>query len=120
HGFDSEGHAGLQLQACSRAPVMQDLRFFMKALSDAVAAEFLDDAVPLGFGMLLDGRADVAQRGTGSDRLDAQPKAFVGCLAQSTRLYGRRADVKHPAGIAVKAVLDHRDVDIEDIAALQY
>ena len=38
---------------------------------------------------------------------------------QAPRLDRRLADVEHPAGVAVEAVLDHRDVDVHDVAGLQ-
>src|SRR5438270_3175814 len=39
HGLDGESHAGHELQALAGPPVMQDLRFLVEALADAVAAE---------------------------------------------------------------------------------
>ena len=41
HGFDSENHTRFENGALSFLSVMQDLRGFMEAASDTVAAEFL-------------------------------------------------------------------------------
>src|SRR5450756_1942375 len=53
------------------------------------------------------------------DLFDAQPHAFVRGFAEAARLDGGFADIKHATGVAVVAVLDHRDVNIDDVAVLQ-
>jgi hypothetical protein len=63
--------------------------------------------------------ADVAQARAGLDLDDALPHGLVGDLAQA--LGGDRAfaDDEHAAGVAVPAVLDDGDVDVDDVAVLQ-
>src|SRR5258706_16238043 len=78
HRLDREGHAGLELRALVGAPIVQDLRLFVKALADPVAAEFAHDAVPIALGMALDGEADIAEGRAGAHRGDALPHALVG------------------------------------------
>ena len=63
--------------------------------------------------------ADVAERGARLDGLDAAPQRLERHLAQAPRLERRRAGEEHPAGVAVPAVQDHRDVDVQDVAVLQ-
>ena len=51
---------------------------------------------------------------------DAAPHGLVAGLGQAlARSTGGLADEVHAAGVAVEAVADHRDVDIDDVAGLQ-
>jgi hypothetical protein len=50
----------------------------------------------------------------------AEPHAFERHLDQPFGLDARLADVEHAAAVAVVAVLDHGDVDIQDIACLEH
>ncbi len=47
------------------------------------------------------------------------PERLEGHLAEPPRLERRGAGEEHPAGVAVPAVQDHGDVDVEDVALLQ-
>src|SRR6266853_2995402 len=118
--FDREDHSGLEARAGSRASVVQNLRFFVKFSPDSMAAELAHDAVAVAFGVPLDCRPDVTKKSPGVHRPDAEPHTFVRGLAQSFRLDRRFADVVHAAGIAVKTVFDHGDVDIQDISGLEH
>ena len=62
---------------------------------------------------------DVAEARARPDLLDAAPHRLIGELAQA--LGGDRtfADDEHAAGVAVPAVLDDGDVDVDDVAVLQ-
>src|SRR6267143_5623740 len=120
HRFDREGHPGLEARAGSGAPIVQHLRLFVEFTPDSMAAELAHHAVPVAFGMLLDCRADVTEKGAGPHRPDAEPHALVGGLTQPLCLYGRFCNVVHAAGIAVKTVFDHGDVDIQDVARLEH
>ena len=116
HRFDSKNHAGLQNQALAFAAVVQDLRGFVKAASDAVAAKFLHDGIARVFGNLLAGVADIAERGAGFDGSDACHHGFVGNVNQALGDGGNFADGKHAAGIAVEAVFFDGQVDVDDVA----
>src|SRR5207248_929844 len=74
---------GLKAHSRSGAPVMQNLRLFVKFLADPMAAEFAHHAVSIGFRVLLDGGADVAQERARPYRPDSQPHALVGRLAKA-------------------------------------
>ena len=67
----------------------------------------------------LDRRAEIAKAGSRPNLADADPHGFTGDVDQALR--GRRdlADCVHAAGVAVPAVLDDGDVDIDDVALLQ-
>lgn len=120
HGLHREHHACLQLEAGAGPAVMQYLRIFVEALADTVAAEFANDAVALFLGIALDGIADIAECRARLDFSYAQPHAFIGDLAQTLCLDRWFADIEHAAGVAMVAILDDRDVDIDDIAILQH
>src|SRR3954467_13015346 len=71
------------------------------------------------FGVRLDCSADVAQPRARTHYADTAPHAFIGDVHQPPGLDARLADVIHAARVAMKAVLDHGNVDIEDVAGLQ-
>ncbi|KAG0778142.1 hypothetical protein G6F22_011413 [Rhizopus arrhizus] len=64
--------------------------------------------------------ADIAQGGARTHRADSAPHRFVGGFHQAARHHRRRADEVHAAGIAVPAILDDGDVDIDDVAILEH
>src|SRR5690606_8034562 len=88
-------------------------------LADAVAAVLAHHRETLGFGVGLDRVADVAQGRARPDRADAAPHRLERGLDQAPRHHRRGAGVVHAAGVAVPAVLDHGDVDVDDVAVLQ-
>ena len=70
--------------------------------------------------MLLNDGADITQPCAGLDGMNAQPHAFERDLAQSLgQDRNLVADLEHAAGVAVKTILDHRDVEVDDVAILQ-
>src|SRR5690606_4232922 len=87
--------------------------------ADAVAAKLAHHAETLGFGKLLDRPSDVAQARARAHHDDATPHGLVGDGAQAPRGDGGVADDEHAAGIPVPAVLDHGDIDVEDVALLE-
>src|SRR5260370_26388406 len=99
---------------------MQNLRLFVELAPDSMAAELAHHAVALAFGMLLDRRPDIAEKRPWAHCIDAEPHALVGGFAQPPGLYRGLADIEHAAGVAVKAVLDHRDIDIQDVTGFQH
>src|SRR5690606_7891677 len=119
HRLDGEGHALLQHKALARAAVVQHLRFLVVDPADAMAAVLAHHAEAFGLGVGLDGMADVAQGGAGLHRADATEHRFAGHLHQAPGHHRRRAGEIHAAGVAVPAVLDDGDVDIDDVAILQ-
>src|SRR3546814_4451013 len=57
---------------------MQDARRCMEDASDAVAAEVAHDREAVGLGEVLDGRADIAERGTRTHDFDAAHHRQIG------------------------------------------
>src|SRR3989344_636783 len=119
HWLDGEGHASLQFHAGTGTAVVQDLRLFMEHLADAVAAELANHRKAVLLGVLLDDFTDVAQAAPRLDDFNRLVHAFLGHLRQALSPDRHVADVEHAAGVAVVAVLDDRDVDVQGVAILE-
>ena len=74
---------------------------------------------PLALGIDLDGVTDIAGAGARDGRRDSAHQAFIGDLHQARRLARHRADREHPAQIAMPAIDDQGDIDIDDVALAQ-
>ena len=98
---------------------MQNLRFFVEALPDAMSAILPDDGTALAFCILLDRVPDIAQSGAGSDQFDTRDHGPVRYVADALALDGRLADQEHFAGVAVPAILDDGDINIDDVTVFQ-
>ena len=102
-----------------RCAVVQHLRVFVEHLADAVTAEFAHHRVVVLLGVLLDDVADIAEAAPGlTISMALYRHSWVTC-DQALGPTGTRADVEHAAGVAVVAVLDDGDVDVDDVAVLQ-
>ncbi len=119
HGFHGKGHPLLQLQAGAGLPIVQDLRILVVDAADAMAAVLADHREIQGFDVFLDGVADVAQARPGLDRADAAPHGLEAHLGQALGRHRGLAHVVHAAGVAVEAVLDDGDIDIDDVAGFE-
>ena len=69
--------------------------------------------------MSLNGVADIAEMPPGSNSLDAQVQALMADLGQSLRQDAGVSHEKGLAGIAMIAVLDERNVDVNNVAIFQ-
>ena len=98
---------------------MHDVGLVVKQASEAVTAEVAHHAHVLRLDIGLDGGADVAGGGAGPDRRDAAHHGLVGDLDQPLGAARYVADRVHAAGIAVPAIEDQGDVDIDDVALLE-
>ncbi len=85
--------------------VVQDLRFLVHFLADAVAAVFLHHAVAVAARVAGDGVADVAQVRAGAHRSDAFPHRLVSGLHQPARGVVDLTDQVGGAGVGDVAVL---------------
>ena len=119
HRFDGEGHTRHQFHAGAGTAVMQHLWVFMKGAADAVPAVFAHHRATVRLGMSLDGVTDIAQAYAGAYQCDALEHAFATEIDQTFCLNRRFAYEKHFTGVAVKAVFDDRDIDIDDVALLK-
>ena len=98
---------------------MQHLRFLVEYTAYAVAAKLAHHAKALAFGKLLDGITDIAQVDAGTHHFDAVPHGLISDSAQTLGGNRNLAHHEHAAGVAVPAVFDDGDVDIDDIALFQ-
>ena len=119
HRLDREGHAFLQPFAGSRRTVVQNLWVFVEDLTDAMTAVFSNYRAPLLFGVLLDGVADITEVDSWLDHLDTYAHALIAYSTDSLGLKRRFADQEHFTGVAVVAVFDDGDVDVDDIAVFE-
>ena len=71
------------------------------------------------FGVLLHGVTDIAERRAGPHLLDTLHHRLERDLAQPLGENGRLADEIHATGVAVPAILDHGDIDVDDVAVLE-
>src|SRR5204863_787972 len=116
HRLDGEEHAGLQRHAFAGPADMDDVGLVVEQPAEAVAAEVAHHAHALRLDKALDGVADVAGGGAGLHRGNAAQHRFIRHLDQPLGLPGDRLDHIHAAGIAIPAIDDEGDVDIDDVA----
>ena len=95
---------------------MEHLRVLVKHPPDAVAAELAHHRAVVALGVLLDRVTDVAEPGARPNLFDPEPEALAADPGDALPDARRLADEEHPARVAVVAVLDHRDVDVDDVA----
>src|SRR3984893_7423510 len=119
HGLNGEEHTRLELESGAALAVVQHLRVFVVHTPDAMAAVLAHHRVVVSLDEALDGVADVAQVRTRTHRRDAAPHGGEAGLGEALRVRRRPAHQVHAAGVAVKSVADHGDVDIDDVAGLQ-
>ncbi len=118
HGLDGEAHARFELQLAAVA-VVQDLRLFVELGPDAVTAVvtyhgetgLLDDG--------LDHGADLGDAHAGTHLLDGGVEALLSHLAELATQRGGLAHDEHGGGIAVVAILDDGDVEVDDVTLAQ-
>src|SRR5204863_2751476 len=120
HWLNREGHSRLEREASARLAVVQDLRLLVELAADAVAAEFTHHRVAMLLRMRLDRRADVAEARARAHLLDAEPHALEGDIDQPLRLDAGLADIEHATAVAVEAVLDDSDIDVEDVGRFKH
>lgn len=115
HGLNGKDHARFQRQAGAGCAVMQYLGVFVKPPAYAVAAIFAYHRATVGFGMNLNGMADIAELDAGLDQLYTGDQALMSDFTDPFSLDAYLTDIEHFAGIAMKAIFDNGDVDIDDI-----
>src|SRR5690606_12332164 len=98
---------------------VQDVRRVMEHPAEAVPAERLDYRIPLTFGVFLDRCADIAEARARLDCLDAAHHAFVGDVHKTHALTLHLAHRIHARRVAMPAVHDDGDVDVDDVAFLE-
>jgi hypothetical protein len=111
---------GAQAHALAALADVRDLRRLVERPADAVAHEGAHHRAALAFGVLLDGRADVAEPRAFLHLRDRELEALARDLRHLARLRRRLADVEGGRGVAVETLVDRRDVDVDDVAVLEH
>ncbi len=98
---------------------MQHLGVFMKDTPDSVATVLAHHGAALCFGVGLDGVADVAESCAGTNLGDPPQHAVVTDVSNAFCLNRWFSDEEHLAGVAMKTVLDDRNIDIDKVTLLE-
>ena len=69
--------------------------------------------------MLLNHMAEISQRGARLDECQSLVEAFLRDANQSLGVWCDLANTDHDAGIAMPAIFDHCDVDVDDVAVAE-
>src|SRR5678816_2957148 len=99
---------------------MQNVRRAVEGLAQPVPAIVTHYRIAVLFGIGLYRMPDMTDRIAGPHLLYAQHGCFIGNLAQAFGFDGRLADPVHAAGVAVPAIDDDGNVDIDDIAVFEF
>src|SRR5262249_27129852 len=118
HRLDREAHARTHAVALPPLADVRDLRWLVKAPADPVADERAHHAAALAFGELLNRRADVADPRAIANLRDADLERAARHLDHLLRFGRGLADVERRRRVAVEAVVDGGDVDVDDVAQL--
>src|SRR5262249_45411513 len=116
HRFDREDHPSLEALAAASLAVVFDLRIFVEAAAGAVTDEVTNDAAVLSLDVLLNRRADVAKPSAVANLGDAELEGAARDFDDVPCILARRADVERCGRVAVEAVVEGRDVDVDDVA----
>ena len=120
HRLDREGHARLEHQPGSRPAVVQDLRLLVELVPMPWPQNSRTTEKPCFSAWAWIAEPISPSRAPGRTwRIPSHMHSYV-TSHQAARLDARLAHVVHAAGIAVVAVLDHGDVDVQDVAGLQH
>src|SRR6476661_9583558 len=92
HRLDGEAISRSDLFASALPPVIRDLRSLVHRTADAVARVIAYQPIPVLFGVLLNGPADVADAVIHPALLDTEREAFVGHPDQLSQLVADLAD----------------------------
>ena len=99
---------------------MQDIGRFMEVPANAMAAKIPHHAEAVLFHMHLNGVPNIAQSRTGADGCNALHHGVIGHIHQQFRFGGGFPGHIHAARIAMPAIQDDGDVNIDDIAIHQH
>ena len=98
---------------------MEHVGRLVEPAAQAMAAEVPHDGAAFALHIGLDGGADVAEGGAGADLRDAAHQRLMGHVDQAFGASHGLAGDEHARGVAVPAIEDHRDVDVQDVAVLE-
>src|SRR4051794_21651320 len=95
---------------------MRHLRRLVKTSTDAVSHELPDDRATFAFRILLNNRANIAQARPLAHLRDPELERSPRNLRHVTSLLRRLPNVKSGRGVAEKALVKVRHVDVDDVS----
>ena len=110
----------MEMQVVARHGEVIDVGLFVEDLADPVAAVVANDRNPVLVGVGLAGNTDVVETAARAHGVDPGPHRFEGELREARARNGGLSDHEHAGGVAVVAVLDGGDVDVDDVAVLEF
>jgi len=116
HGLNGEGHPFFQDLQGTGSAVVKHLGLFVKLQANAVPTKLPHHSKPVALSKFLNGVANVAQVHTGFDLHNPVPHGLIGQLAKSFGCNGGLTQQEHATGITMPSVLDHGDVDVDNVA----
>src|SRR5579884_610948 len=119
HWFHSEDHAGLEPQASMRATEVRHLRVFVQRMTNAMSDKLAYRGEAVGFGIVLNGRADVTKSLPGACLFNTQFHAALRHVHQMLRFGVKVADREGDAGVTNPAFVEDADVDADDISLFE-
>ena len=119
HRFDGDAHACLEHDAVSPASVVRHLRVFVHLVTDTMSGQFTDDAVTLGFAMLLDSIADIAEMVSGLGCLNAFIECLLGGSQELSYIVSHLTHTEGVARVATEAIEQCAAVNGDDVALLE-
>ena len=87
----------------------------MEGPANAVPTIFPDDGIVFSLCVLLNSEAYVPEAGPGAYQCNANAQAFVGRGHQALGLDRGAPDLEHHAGVAMEAIFDDGDVDVNHV-----
>jgi len=126
HWLDRKEHPGLQfswnvigLTGLRLRDVVQNIGWEVKTLAKTVTAKVGDHATALGSRKVLYRTANVVGRIARLYGGNTHHQRLMRDVDQPLRLAARRTSRVHPARVAVPAIDNERDIDVEDVAIAQ-
>jgi hypothetical protein len=119
HWFDGENHAGMNFDAFIGPSVMKNIGCIMKQSAQSVTAEIAHHAATLLFCQFLNGCANRPHMIARLDGGNTGHQAVMGQVYEAFSSASWPSRNIHSAGIAVPAVQNKGDIDIQDVPFTQ-
>ncbi|MNI62892.1 hypothetical protein D3C73_1182290 [compost metagenome] len=120
HWLDCEDHARFQSHAFTGVAIMTDLWLIVVNHANAMSTVVTHYAIPFTVRHGLNGVTDITERGTRAYCMNAGTHRLIGRVHQPTSLCAWLADKIHAACITEPTILEHRNINIEDIAIREF
>ena len=98
---------------------MEHLGLFMEIQTNAVSTKLSHHREPIALSELLNRKANVTQVNPRFDLHNTMPHGLIGQLTKSFGHNGGLSEQKHATRVSVPAVLDDRDVDVDNVTLFQ-